>query len=230
MKKENGGPRLPIGIGLLVMSLGSGCLDVLSYHDFGEVFTSAMTGNLALLGLRLGRGDAVNAASNGAAFAGFIGGLFLGMAWLRGSASRGRLLQALVVQLGLLTALAALWPPPGDDEQHLSLIALSALAMGMQSAVAHRIGVHAVSTTYFTGTLANIVYGLVEPKSTPTPTMAPVRRVAWPIMAFLTYLGGAAIAGHHLDRTDELVMIPALTTLVLIIIIAIAGPKVRAGA
>ena len=33
--------------------------------------------------------------------------------------------------------------------------------MGVQSAAAHRIGVPGITTTYFTGTLTNIVFGAV---------------------------------------------------------------------
>ena len=235
MKEEGGGPRLPIGLGLLVISLGSGCMDVLCYQGLGEVFTSAMTGNLALLGLRLGQGDAADAIHNGAAFAGFVGGLCLGLWRLRGEADRSKLLQALAIQLVLLGAFAWLWPIRSGDQDRYGLIGLSSLAMGVQSAVAHRIGVHGVSTTYFTGTLANIVSGLIEPASTPTPAMPPWRRVTWPVMALLTYLGGAALAGHFTgsgvnELPFALANIPWLTTLTLFVIIAATGPKARAPA
>ena len=228
---------MPIGIGLLVMSLGSGCMDVLSYHFLGEVFTSAMTGNLALLGLRLGQGrrrqrDPERRRARR---------LYRRAVPRHVAATgRGRSLQATAGAHDFSSfcwgTFAWFWSFRSDDQARYGLIGLSALAMGVQTAVALRIGVHGVSTTYFTGTLANIVHGLVEPTSTPNPAMPAMRRVAWPLMAFLTYLSGAAFAGHfitHVEIADlpfGLSMAPFVTTLVLLVLIAVAGPAVRGDA
>ena len=50
----------PAGVGVIavtLMSFASGCMDILSYRRLGQVFTSAMTGNAALLGLGIGQGN-----------------------------------------------------------------------------------------------------------------------------------------------------------------------------
>lgn len=230
MKRASGGPRPPIGAGLLLMSLGSGCIDVLGYRFLGEVFTSAMTGNAALLGSRLGAGDVATAIRNLAALGGFIGGLFVGTFMLKGGAGRLRIVLALTLQLALLLGFALLWPLHAEPPGRYLLIALASLAMGIQSSLAHRIGVLGVSTTYFTGTLANIVFGLVEPAAAANPALPPVRRVAWPILAFLTYLAGAAGAGWYTsgERWANLPFLPCATTAALIAIMALAGPARKA--
>src|SRR4051812_33987157 len=63
-----------VGVKLALMSFASGCADVLSYRELGQVFTSAMTGNIALLGLDLGQGNLPATSRNIAAFAGFLTG------------------------------------------------------------------------------------------------------------------------------------------------------------
>src|SRR4051812_20282706 len=47
--------RASVGVQLAFMSFASGYTDILSYRELGQVFTSAMTGNIALLGLDLGK-------------------------------------------------------------------------------------------------------------------------------------------------------------------------------
>ena len=46
-------------LSLVFLSLASGCTDVLSFLKLGNVFTSAMTGNTALLAIALGQGQVV---------------------------------------------------------------------------------------------------------------------------------------------------------------------------
>ena len=95
------------------MSFASGCMDILSYRRLGQVFTSAMTGNAALLGLGLGQGNIAAASRNMAAFVGFLIGLGIGAALLRGHRSgpgwSRAMTRALFVEEVLLVAFAALW-------------------------------------------------------------------------------------------------------------------------
>lgn len=65
----------------------------------------------------------------------------------------------------LALALAVVWyvgTPHVDDRILHALIVASALAMGVQSATARRLGVAAISTTYETGTLTSLTSGTVE--------------------------------------------------------------------
>ncbi len=137
----------------------------------------------------LGRGDLGAAARNMTAFAGFVGGLFVGAALLRAGAHRAALLRTLLLEEALLAGFAVLWGLRGPEPWTFVLIGTSAVAMGVQSAVAHRIGVPGVSTTYFTGTLTNIVFGLFGREQ------GQPGRVRWPVLAVAFYVGGAAASG-----------------------------------
>ncbi|MDT7951827.1 MAG: YoaK family protein [Acetobacteraceae bacterium] len=222
--------RRPIGYGLMLMSFGSGCMDILSYRFLGEVFPSAMTGNVAFMGLSLGQGDLSAASRNASAFASFFGGLLIGGVLLRGTPGRWRFVLTLALQSAALLAFVLLWGRHADPAWRYGLIGLAAVAMGLQSAVAHRIGLSGVSTTYFTGTLTNIAFGLVAPAALDRSKHPALRRVGWPLLAFLSYLGGAAtggwyIAGRNLpDLPVGLPALPLAATVILAIIIIAAAP------
>ena len=152
---------------LVLLSFASGCVDVLSYLQLGQVFTSAMTGNSVLLGLSIGQGNVSAISRNAAALLSFLVGLLLGAVMLRmhrGKSGRSpAITRAFIVETILLLGFAGLWQiddgPASSEWLLYSLIALSAVAMGLQSSIAHHIGVPGMSTTYFTGTLTNIVNG-----------------------------------------------------------------------
>ena len=217
-----------VGVGVMLMSFSSGCVDILSYRFLGQVFTSAMTGNVALMGLDLGQGNLAGAGRNLTAFVCFLLGLVLGAALLRGREQRSRLVWPLAAELVLLLAFAGLWRLHGPAATVFGLIGTSAVAMGLQSAVAHRIGMAGVSTTYFTGTLTNIVFGLVGPAP-----QHPLVRVKWPVLAFAAYVVGAVLAGwwsggmRALDLPLSLPVLPAVAIAVLLVMLAM--PKRAAG-
>lgn len=208
----------------MLMSFGSGCMDILSYRFLGEVFPSAMTGNVALMGLSIGQGDISGAVRNLCAFGSFVGGLLMGSALLRSTPGRKQFVLTLGLQAAVLLAFVLLWNRHEMAAWRYGLIGLAAVGMGLQSAVAHRIGVTGVTTTYFTGTMVNIAFGLMAPGK---PEMPVSRRVAWPVLAFLSYLSGAAIGGWSIaGRTlpDLPVWLPALplvATVILGVILAI---------
>src|SRR5438067_6842855 len=62
---------------LVSLSLASGCMDVLSYLSLGDVFTSAMTGNTALLAIAIGHGSLLAASRSLCALVAFILGVVL---------------------------------------------------------------------------------------------------------------------------------------------------------
>lgn len=215
--------RKPIAAGLMLVSTGSGYLDVFCYHFLGEVFPSAMTGNLALLGRGLGEGDLAAATRNACAFGGFFGGVLVGAMMLRRSPGKGRFLVTLTLQAAVLLGFALLWERHAEGALRFGLIGAAAVGMGLQSAVAHRIGVHAVSTTYFTGTTTNIAFGLVSPDKPDQPALT---RFIWPVLALVSYVAGAAlsgwdIAGRLLPNVPiGLPTLPLATTIILAVIIA----------
>ena len=224
-----------VGLALLLMSFASGCMDILSYRQLGQVFTSAMTGNAALLGLGLGEGNLAASSRNLAAFAGFLVGLGLGAILLGTPQDAPRWSRvttpALAVEAMLLAVFTALWHyGAGSFSDRLyGLIGLSAVAMGTQSAIAQRIGVPGIATTYFTGTLTSIVVGAVNRRRSPKPAARqPLQRLRWPALAFLAYVAGAALTGFlQLDPEPVLglappLWIPALPTIVIAIVLLTA--------
>jgi len=153
---------------LLTLTAATGSVDAVSYLGLGRVFTANMTGNLVLLGIAIGQGQLAGSFRAVIAFAGFVIGVLVGvrvttraevaMVWPR-SASL-----ALLAELGLLLGLVAGWEIAGARPAPAALdilIALSAGAMGMQTAAARRLGVLGVTTTFVTGMLTGLIAALV---------------------------------------------------------------------
>ena len=221
-----------VGSELALLSFGSGCMDILSYRELGQVFTSAMTGNTALLGLEIGQGNFPATSRNMAAFAGFLVGLLWGAAMLRREQGKPGWSAAIERALGcealLLVAFAALWVwggGPAAEPTRYGLIGLSALAMGIQSAAAHTIGVPGITTTYFTGTITNIIVGAVGRTATREPPKPGRRKMRWPVTAFFAYVAGAALTGFLAAHQPLLprVALTALPALVVFVVLAAAA-------
>ena len=170
-----------VSLQLVLLSFAAGCMDILSYLQLGQVFTSAMTGNSVLLG--------------------FV------VLWQVGGG------------------------PSSSEWMLYSLIALSALAMGLQSSVAHHIGVPGMATTYFTGTLTNIVTGatnLIGRRSRATAARHPRSRTGWQLIAFLTYIVAAAVTGLLASRPAWVplwglpaIIVPALPAVALVLVLLV---------
>ncbi len=230
-------PDTGVGLQLVLLSVAAGSMDVLSFLRLGHVFTSAMTGNAVLLGLGIGQGNLAATSRNLTALVTFLLGLGLGAALLRphgaaGSASpraRRDIGRAFAAEAGLLVCFAALWQfgrGPSSELLLYELIGLSALAMGLQSATAHHIGIPGMATTYFTGTLTNIVAGVTShlrhvrrPDAPPGP---PARRTRWQALGFLAYVAAAALTGLMAAPTFRLAgaaaALPALALLMVLLI------------
>src|SRR5262245_1624252 len=140
---------------LLALTFAAGCVDGLSYLGLGRVFTANMTGNAVLLGLAIGQAQELRVVHSAVALVCFILGVALGSRVV-GPAREAivwspRVTRGLVVECALLALLAAGWWRAGAQPDGLALdalLALSAMAMGVQSVVARRCAVSGVSTTY----------------------------------------------------------------------------------
>ncbi|TYB60692.1 DUF1275 domain-containing protein [Nonomuraea sp. PA05] len=142
-------------LSMLGLAFAAGAADALSFLALGEVFTANMTGNVVLLGLALGSGRTAHVVGSGVAFAGFCAGLAGGFAVVgrtAGDALR-RPIAVLVVEVVLLAGLAVGWLAQAP---RVALIAASAVAMGLQSAVTRWAGGSGLSTTYVTGTVTGL--------------------------------------------------------------------------
>jgi len=149
---------------LLALAFVAGCVDALSYLGLSRVFTANMTGNAVLLGLAIGQTQELQVAHSSAAIVGFVLGVvvaakLVGPPGERVVWSRGITL-ALCVEFAVLVVFAFAWwlsLPRFADGVLIGLIVLSGLAMGIQSAVARRLAVPGVSTTFITGTITALV-------------------------------------------------------------------------
>jgi uncharacterized membrane protein YoaK (UPF0700 family) len=155
---DRDGPLSPM---LLALTVVTGVVDAASYLRLGHVFVANMTGNVVFLGFALAGARGLSTSASLVALGAFLLGA-LGGGWLGGrhSAHRGRLLhatniaQAPLMALALLVALLA--PTPADREIRLTIIALLALAMGVQNAAAQRLSVPDLTTSVLTKTLTGL--------------------------------------------------------------------------
>src|SRR5262249_35452525 len=149
-------------LGLALLALASGSTDVMAFLTLGNIFTSAMTGNMALLAIAVGQGRLVTALLSFLALVGFIFGVAVGTALYNpGNTSARSVLRPLfILELACLPAFALTWhlvdrslASPGLD----ALILLSATAMGIQGVIARHINAPGINTIVFTSTLVAIV-------------------------------------------------------------------------
>jgi uncharacterized membrane protein YoaK (UPF0700 family) len=151
---------------VVVLALTTGAMDAVTYLRLGKVFSSVITGNLALLGVAAGQHQGALAVNGGLALAGYGCGVLLGGAFAR-TPARGQptwpaqVTIGLAVELALLASfsggwLAAAGHPAGPGR--LVLLATGAAAMGVQSTAVRRLG--QMSTTYLTSTLTGLLTAL----------------------------------------------------------------------
>lgn len=145
-----------------VLAAAAGVLDAATYLGLGHVFTANMTGNTVLLGVALAQSDGGGALRAAAALVAYCGGVALGVlvgATVRRPSWAHASRPALPLELAALAALLVGWLAIGTAPTgaRYGLIAIAAVAMGLQSAVARAAGPSGVATTYMTGTLTNAV-------------------------------------------------------------------------
>ncbi len=157
--------RLRDGL-VVVLALTTGSVDAVSYLRLGKVFSSVITGNLALLGISAGQrntGLAVNAAL---ALAGYGLGVLIGGAFA-GTPAQGQPVWprsatvTLALELLLLAGFSGGWLASGGHPSggpRMALLATAAAGMGMQSTAVRRLG--PMSTTYLTSTLTGLLQAL----------------------------------------------------------------------
>jgi uncharacterized membrane protein YoaK (UPF0700 family) len=196
---------------VLMLTWAAGSMDAISYLGLNHVFTANMTGNAVLLGLAVGQGHGLAALRSVIALAGFALGVAIG-AWVvergpkRGEWPRG-VTGAVLAEGVVLLIFTLTWQflGAGRTENMLyALIALSAVAMGIQSAAIRHLNVPGVATTYITGTLTSMVAGVVSwmgaadvRSSTARPGKDPAKRRMARLQAavFSLYAMAAAASG-----------------------------------
>ncbi len=212
---------------LVCLTLSSGAVDAISYLGLGKVFTANMTGNIVLLGLAVGSSERSAVVRAAVSLVAYAAGAFLGARIARRgereSIWRGEVtfvlgLEALL-QAGLFAAWVAAAGRPGQSAEAV-MVAMSALAMGLQSAAVAALGVAGVSTTYVTGTLT----GLMGELAAGSGGRAQRARRALVLVALLA---GAVIAAVLLTNVRRIA--PLLPLLMTGAVVLYAATRWRAG-
>jgi len=192
-----------LDLGLAALAMASGVTDVTAFLSLGDVFTSAMTGNTALLGIALSQGRLVSATHSVAALIGFSLGALLGAAMnIRRRQSNAAVLEVVrllllteICCLGVFAAILTSTGPPPESAVLYALILLSAVGMGLQGVAARQINSPGVNTIVFTSTLINIVISLTGTFMRGSETRSVHPDTKRQIGMFLAYAFGAILAG-----------------------------------
>jgi uncharacterized membrane protein YoaK (UPF0700 family) len=199
----------------VLLTFASGACDVASFTRLGGVFTSVMTGNIAVFGLSLARGSASLAAHTGVAVAGYVTGVAAGtrIGWhLTERRAEGQATLApggdwpahmtltLLVEVTLIVGVLIGWEltgssPAGADQ--FVILAVAACAMGIQSAAVDQMGLGNVSTTFLTGTLTGLVSAIARPDRERTGGRRP--------SLLMGLVAGAVLAGVLLYGAPDVV-------------------------
>jgi uncharacterized membrane protein YoaK (UPF0700 family) len=184
--------KISCATGVLVLTaFSAGLVDVLSFAKLGGIFTSAMTGNLALLGFYAATGAVHSAIKSLIALGGFIVGCAVGTMQGRRKTTRSAVrrilgLETLIIVVCAIGSMQSSWSARSDFMQ--AVILLLAFAMGLQSIVGARLK---QTNVVFTSTLIKIVSATIG--STREESSASERQRDAAVV--VAYLIGALIAG-----------------------------------
>jgi uncharacterized membrane protein YoaK (UPF0700 family) len=186
-------------LGLALLGMASGSTDVMAFLTLGNIFTSAMTGNMALLAIAVGQAQLVSALLSFLALLGFVFGVVIATAiYDPGKTSARTVLRPLfVLEIACLGAFSAGWYFVDHSVESFGLdllILLSATAMGVQGVAARHINAPGINTIVFTSTLVTIVMSVTGALARPS-LHPPVRiNTARQIGIFLAYALGGLLA------------------------------------
>jgi uncharacterized membrane protein YoaK (UPF0700 family) len=145
--------KTPLGI-LLAMTVVTGVVDAVSFLALGRVFAANMTGNTVLLGFAFGGATGLSVSRSSAALIAFLFGALVGGRMSLDVTGRGWVSRAFFVEASLLALSAAL--PMINPLLPYAVIASTAAAMGIQNAVARKLGVPDLTTTVLTLTITGL--------------------------------------------------------------------------
>lgn len=210
-----------------VLTVATGAMDAISFLRLGEVFTSIMTGNLVQLGLSVGRQDARLAERAAFAVLAFVAGVvasstIVGPPHPERPGWPARVNIALTCELAVLVGFLVGWAATDgrpDGTARPLLLALAALAMGVQSGAVRAINAPRLSTTYLTGTLIGALATLIT-----------AGRVEWHSVMLLAAIVVGALGGGLLV-IDAPALAPVLPVglLVGVLLAAVMLSHVKAG-
>ncbi|WP_030058871.1 YoaK family protein [Streptomyces novaecaesareae] len=221
--EDRHGPLLPL---MLTLTVVTGLVDAVSYLALGHVFVANMTGNVVFLGFALSGAAKLSVLASVVALAAFLVGAFTGgRLGTRFATHRGNLLKTATalqtVLVAVTVATAALTDGRVTTGVQYTLIVFLGIGMGLQNAVARRLGVPDLTTTVLTLTLTGLAAD-----STPAGGQAP--RPGRRILSALAMLLGA-FAGAQLVLHGHLVLTLGLI-LLLLALVAATTHRLSAGA
>jgi uncharacterized membrane protein YoaK (UPF0700 family) len=188
---------------LLVLAASAGSADAWSYFGLGHAFVANMTGNTVMLGLAVfqDHGDLLHPAI---ALGCYASGAMLG-SLLTGSVRPGTVWARAISWTLMLEAVLLLAAEAGWMAIHLHinhspslelLLAMLALAIGMQSGAMVQLKIPGIVTTYITGTWTTMLSGLVRlGRHEQQQTQETEKRVAIQAAVLTAYFLSAVLAG-----------------------------------
>jgi uncharacterized membrane protein YoaK (UPF0700 family) len=221
---------------LLLLAAIAGSVDVMSYFQF-HTFTANMTGNTILLGISIGEGKFSSSMHSLTALMGFISGTFLGAFIVEKKEAlwTSYITLSLAIETIIIAAFSALsfFYTTSESSYLLYLtIALSAIAMGMQSATIRYLRIPGIVTTFITGTITSIGMSVVQGKrkgfkrneddNLEIPAAKNLeQRIELQVMVLLAYGATAVITGwieYHGSK-----FLPALPLLLIVSVLAMVS-------
>jgi uncharacterized membrane protein YoaK (UPF0700 family) len=208
---------------LVGLTFASGAVDAIAFLGLDKVFSAFMTGNLAFLGFRLAGADGPDLVRVAAALVAFAAGVFMAVQIVKPTRGSGIWPRRVSVALGVAAlaeaAFAVGWLATSGQPSAAAgdlLIALSALAFGLQSGAIMSLAVKGIFTTAATATLIM----LASDKAGWSRSTTEVRRLAGVLAGLVA--GAAAGAFLLLHARDYAPILPLIATLAVVATASIA--------
>jgi uncharacterized membrane protein YoaK (UPF0700 family) len=224
-------------VSLASLSFGSGCIDVLSFLGLGGVFTSAMTGNTALLAIAAGQGRGQAAYRSLCSLLGFSLGVMLAtlLSPPRSTyqATWRSVTRILMFELVVIGGCALLWthsPRPLEGNALYSIIALASVSMGIQAVGARSITSTGISSVVFTTGLVQIVMAATR-RIVGRGSVVHAPSAHGHLLTFAVYGFGALVTALLIARyLGVLIWSPVVTVLVALGACVLAGQRLTPAA
>jgi uncharacterized membrane protein YoaK (UPF0700 family) len=207
---------------VLLFTFAAGCVDAIAYLT-AHVFTANMTGNAVLMAISVGQGKTRAILYSLVALILFVAGVVLGAILAGEGGDEAKTLSAVrgevIVETAILAVFATVFLLPRETATITLLVTgSSALAMGLQSAAVKRLRLPGIATTYITGTITNLFFGLTQhwrqgrtTHDVSSPTLK--RFLVLQAQVFLCYALAALVCGALYIRWPSVVAwLPAIAT------------------